>query len=100
MLKAAGKLFNNLAKLAFELRLAINSKQMKNIFFNLGKVLSKEQTKKIIGGGTCCAHSADWGYQSCGLSKETAQERASIYAQTSGSNGYWCCDSCPQTPVI
>ena len=50
MLKAAEKLFNNLAKLAFELRLAINSKQMKNNFFNSGKVLSKEQTKKIIGG--------------------------------------------------
>lgn len=71
---------------------------MKSILSSLGDAISREQAKKVMGGGTCCAHSADWGYTSCGLDKQTAQNYASQYAQGSGSNGYWCCEGCNQTP--
>lgn len=56
--------------------------------------------KEVKGGvnnplpGTCCAHNADWSYQSCGISQGTAQQRAAQYAEGSGQAGYWCCSSC------
>ncbi len=62
---------------------------------NIKGKLSRTEMKNIMAGsgGSCCAHSADWGYQSCGIDSATAQQRASQFAQ-GGHPGYWCCSSC------
>lgn len=67
----------------------------------LGKILSKNDQKRIIGGevdpdggGTCCWHTAGWYIYECELTREEAQTTASLYAQSSGEHAYWCCASC------
>lgn len=97
MLKAAEKI-KSPGYYSFYALISYKTKKMKNMFLGLGNALSREQAKKVIGGGTCCAHSADWRYQSCNLSSEVAQARAAEYAMETGFHGYWCCSSCPQTP--
>ena len=54
-------------------------------------MLSRDEMKAIKGGGcgTCCAHSASWIYQTCGINSSTAQQ----IAQQQGI--LWCCASCP-----
>lgn len=61
----------------------------------LGQQLTKQEMKEIKGGGTCCAHSPA-GYESCGLDRETAINRANAYASETGNRTFWCCDNCPQ----
>jgi hypothetical protein len=73
---------------------------LKNKIYSM-KNLTRTQMKNINGGldsgsGTCCAHSADWGYEYCNVDKATAMSKANEYASTSGHSGYWCCDSCNQ----
>ncbi len=88
------------------MRVAV-SQNKKIMLQNFGTALSRNEMKMVVGGfedetedgggsepGTCCAHNADWSYQSCGISMGTAQARASQYAQGSGQHGYWCCSSC------
>lgn len=74
-----------------------------------GQALTETQMRQIKGGvadsGTCCWHSADWSAYGCGISRDTAIERATDYATGSGNppgsnHGYWCCQSCPQIPVL
>jgi hypothetical protein len=64
----------------------------------LGQQLTKKEMKEVKGGlaaGSCCAHS-DSGYVSCGISKETARQRADQYASDTGNQAFWCCASCAQ----
>ena len=74
--------------------------QMKK-FESLGIGLSKEQMKKIVGGlyepvdGTCGYwYTAPTGefFNQCNVDRSTARS-----AITQGTQGNWCCDSCPGT---
>lgn len=58
------------------------------------KRLNRKEMRQIKGGGTCCAHTADWSLVQCGLTKAEAESAASNY------HIYWCCDSCPATHHI
>ncbi|MBS1620433.1 MAG: hypothetical protein JST10_00795 [Bacteroidetes bacterium] len=73
-------------------------------FEMLGRKLSKEEQKNIIGGfidpgggGSCCAHYSEapgneiW---CCGLSKKDAMDKAASWP----GGGNWCCDSCQGHP--
>lgn len=72
-------------------------------FENLGRMLSKAEQKKIMGGlevpgggGGCCAHSSSCGSGEvwcCGYDSYTAQNMATILALQCGE-GHWCCDHC------
>jgi hypothetical protein len=51
-------------------------------------VLSKQQQKKLFGGGTCAAESAE------GLIGVEEVSKAEAIAYASSHHTHWCCDSC------
>ena len=79
-------------------------------FQTLGKSLSKDEQRMILGGtdeedqidpgdggssGGCCAHAVDRSYfNKCGLTMQQAQDEARDFAIRTGGHGYWCCASC------
>jgi len=76
--------------------------KLKTIQVSAKEVLTRMQMKNVVGGlasasgsGGCCAHNADWSNSQCGYSSASeAQSAASSWASTTGSHGYWCCQSC------
>lgn len=69
---------------------------------NLGRILSKEQQKKINGGtspdcnnlgGGSCWHNADWTYHECGMTQQAARDWASA------NGGNWCTASCTSSCI-
>ncbi|QNR83927.1 hypothetical protein H9N25_18660 [Pedobacter riviphilus] len=88
--------------------------------FNKGEVLTREQLKRVMGGGTCQVFlpntpsgGTNWGGTSWGGPNGTPYSGSIVHgtngtvisgvssadAQRAVSNGgHWCCDSCGSAP--
>ena len=65
-------------------------KKLKTFKSGTPEVLTRSQLKNILGGGSCCWHTAEWDIYQCGLSMSDAH-----FLATGGLK--WCCSSCSKS---
>ncbi|GGC36270.1 hypothetical protein GCM10011386_30530 [Parapedobacter defluvii] len=93
-------------------------KKLKLDFKNVGEILTREQLKQIVGGGTCAVYlpsgwtatgELNWDASGSGQSSDMGDgnigstwilrgisrtDADNLMANTAGDGRQWCCDSC------